>query len=231
MAAEGLYDDEEDAYFDPLLEGIASLPFPVRRRMFAINLAVKMARFDPLDPSLPPEAHADRLIARAQEIVEYLEAGDAADRRSQLAGMPYLDYLQTPEWQAKRASAVERAEGRCQLCNRPPTTCRFITEPTSAGVTSAMATCSRCARAAIGCSTTSLKASSPEARPGAAVELLYACLPPRSSGPPFSGHAGDTLAVPPACYWSESADLQRFRDGPGRSRTSARGFEVRRSIR
>lgn len=38
---------------------------------------------------------------------------DAYDTRT----MPYRDYLQTPEWQATRGSALRRAGYRCQLCN------------------------------------------------------------------------------------------------------------------
>ena len=32
--------------------------------------------------------------------------------------MPYAEYLQTPEWFAKRTAALRRAGYRCQLCNR-----------------------------------------------------------------------------------------------------------------
>lgn len=35
----------------------------------------------------------------------------------QLQTMPYVDYLQTPEWQAKREQALRLAEHRCQICN------------------------------------------------------------------------------------------------------------------
>ena len=31
--------------------------------------------------------------------------------------MPYQEYLQTPEWQARRKDALQRAEYRCQTCN------------------------------------------------------------------------------------------------------------------
>ena len=30
--------------------------------------------------------------------------------------MPYRSYLQTPEWQAKRGRALQRAGYRCQVC-------------------------------------------------------------------------------------------------------------------
>ena len=32
--------------------------------------------------------------------------------------MPYQQYLQTPEWFARRTAALRRAGYRCQLCNR-----------------------------------------------------------------------------------------------------------------
>jgi len=36
----------------------------------------------------------------------------------QLHSMPYDEYLRTHHWRATRASAIQRAEGRCQVCNR-----------------------------------------------------------------------------------------------------------------
>jgi 5-methylcytosine-specific restriction endonuclease McrA len=33
--------------------------------------------------------------------------------------MPYEQYLQTPEWHARRTEALRRALYRCQLCNSP----------------------------------------------------------------------------------------------------------------
>lgn len=39
------------------------------------------------------------------------------DRINELRTMPYEDYLQTPEWQDRRASALARAGERCQVCN------------------------------------------------------------------------------------------------------------------
>lgn len=41
-----------------------------------------------------------------------------AERGAELAAMPYPEYLQTPEWQARRQFALDRAEWRCQVCNR-----------------------------------------------------------------------------------------------------------------
>lgn len=46
-------------------------------------------------------------------------SNDQAIRRTaELRSMPYKDYLQTPEWRAKRAEMLERAGRRCQICNR-----------------------------------------------------------------------------------------------------------------
>ena len=42
-----------------------------------------------------------------------------ADRASELATMPYAEYLQTPEWRARAEAAKERAGWRCQVCNGP----------------------------------------------------------------------------------------------------------------
>ena len=38
-------------------------------------------------------------------------------RQRDLRKMPYLDYLQTPEWRMRRKGAFRRARYRCQLCN------------------------------------------------------------------------------------------------------------------
>ena len=37
-----------------------------------------------------------------------------------LKGARYRKYLETEEWKERRDEAVERAEGRCQLCNAGP---------------------------------------------------------------------------------------------------------------
>ena len=39
-------------------------------------------------------------------------AMNASDHRAR-----YADYLRSPHWQSTRAAAIERAGGRCQLCN------------------------------------------------------------------------------------------------------------------
>jgi hypothetical protein len=39
------------------------------------------------------------------------------ERERELRGMPYKQYLLTPEWQARRTAALERALYRCQVCN------------------------------------------------------------------------------------------------------------------
>jgi hypothetical protein len=43
--------------------------------------------------------------------------GWIAKRLRDLGGMPYADYLQTPEWKDVRRFALVRANGRCQACN------------------------------------------------------------------------------------------------------------------
>lgn len=48
--------------------------------------------------------------------------GDSVSSKSRekkrAARVNYHAYLQSPEWQAKRVLALDRAGGRCQLCNR-----------------------------------------------------------------------------------------------------------------
>lgn len=41
----------------------------------------------------------------------------ANNRLDELAAMRYADYLQTPEWQARRTRALRAAGYRCQVCN------------------------------------------------------------------------------------------------------------------
>ena len=38
-------------------------------------------------------------------------------RAYQLAMMPYSEYLQTPEWKARRAATIEYAGGSCMFCD------------------------------------------------------------------------------------------------------------------
>jgi hypothetical protein len=40
------------------------------------------------------------------------------DRGSELATMPYPEYLETLEWQARRKAMLAHADHRCQVCNR-----------------------------------------------------------------------------------------------------------------
>ena len=42
----------------------------------------------------------------------------SAERERELAAMPYREYLETPEWQARRKAALKQAGYRCQVCNR-----------------------------------------------------------------------------------------------------------------
>jgi len=39
------------------------------------------------------------------------------ERQSELKTMPYQQYLLTTEWSERRAEAIRKAGGRCQLCN------------------------------------------------------------------------------------------------------------------
>jgi len=39
------------------------------------------------------------------------------ERIAELRALPYLDYLKTQEWCARRAVKLKIAEYRCQLCN------------------------------------------------------------------------------------------------------------------
>jgi 5-methylcytosine-specific restriction endonuclease McrA len=57
---------------------------------------------------------SDLLTPFADKIEEQLRE---EERRWELRLMPYDEYLQTPEWQEKRAEARARADGRCQICN------------------------------------------------------------------------------------------------------------------
>lgn len=54
------------------------------------------------------------------ERAEHRAAAEAArdQRWHELRTMPYAEYLQTPEWQARRERMVKRSGYRCQLCNR-----------------------------------------------------------------------------------------------------------------
>ena len=49
------------------------------------------------------------------------ELAARARRRMELATMPYREYLQTPEWKARRASHLRSAGYRCQVCNAADT--------------------------------------------------------------------------------------------------------------
>lgn len=42
---------------------------------------------------------------------------EATARLQTLQGMPYAEFLKTPEWEETRAAALERAGHRCQVCN------------------------------------------------------------------------------------------------------------------
>ena len=42
-------------------------------------------------------------------------------RERELHTMPYQEYLQTPEWKARRQAALKRADRCCQVCNQDKT--------------------------------------------------------------------------------------------------------------
>ncbi len=39
-------------------------------------------------------------------------------RAAELLAMPHTEYLLTPEWRAKRAAAIDDADGRCEKCGK-----------------------------------------------------------------------------------------------------------------
>jgi len=53
-------------------------------------------------------------LATALGLDEFFQ--EAARRLEGLSALPYQEYLQTPEWKEMRATALERAGRRCQLC-------------------------------------------------------------------------------------------------------------------
>jgi len=57
-----------------------------------------------------------RETEKRREMYQELSVALAA-RRQELQEMPYREYLQTPEWRETRRQAIERAKGRCELCN------------------------------------------------------------------------------------------------------------------
>lgn len=53
------------------------------------------------------------------DAVLHARGKEAEQRRlSELASMPYAEYLRTPEWQERRARHIEHAGNACQVCNR-----------------------------------------------------------------------------------------------------------------
>lgn len=75
-----------------------------------------------LAETLPLGAVAVAFRATEEEL-EYIKAGpvyehEPVDEIDRLARMPYKAYLRSEHWQKVRADALERAEHRCQICNR-----------------------------------------------------------------------------------------------------------------
>lgn len=54
-----------------------------------------------------------------EALTEVLHRHPRCNRARVLARMTYREYLQTPEWQERRGEALMRAQGRCQVCNKP----------------------------------------------------------------------------------------------------------------
>lgn len=66
-----------------------------------------------------PCRNAERAVQTAAEAARQREAAARARQRvHELRTMPYLEYLQTPEWQERRKAALKRAGYSCQVCNR-----------------------------------------------------------------------------------------------------------------
>lgn len=63
----------------------------------------------------------DALLKREAVIARFHPAGALPILESvpsaTLRAMPYEEYLQTAHWRSIRDAALERAEGRCQICN------------------------------------------------------------------------------------------------------------------
>jgi hypothetical protein len=94
---------------------LASLPIDMQRRIAAVEIACKYVT---LRPRETPLADADELTREMWEVTEKIEVFLLKqERQYELGVMPYREYLQTPEWQAKRTEARERAGERCQVCN------------------------------------------------------------------------------------------------------------------
>ncbi len=107
-----MYFDPDE--LDPLEAEIATLPIEMQRRIFAFQTAAAYVtatwRLENRSVESIDEA-VEAIGAQARRIEAWL-------RKGELVSMPYPDYLQTPEWQARRAAALERAQHRCQVCNR-----------------------------------------------------------------------------------------------------------------
>jgi hypothetical protein len=109
-----MYYDPDD--LDPLEAEKASLPVAVQRRMVAIEAAMKA--MDMFASAAGPTDTAEDVLAMVFGFADHIEARIVERERPwELATMPYADYLQTPEWQAKRERARDRAGGRCQVCD------------------------------------------------------------------------------------------------------------------
>jgi hypothetical protein len=105
--------------------------------------AAEEAPIAPIRPSVHPQVNDEQLLAAvirlacdqvqpitaAKQIIALVgrrEGGPAdaviavsSERARELAAMPYREeYLESPEWQARRQIMLKRAGYRCQVCNR-----------------------------------------------------------------------------------------------------------------
>lgn len=86
----------------------------MQRRLLAFELAATLLAPRPRSPKKSVEEIKAQLFEFSAFVESYLLE---KEREFELTTMPYSAYLQTPEWQARRAEALERARHRCQVCN------------------------------------------------------------------------------------------------------------------
>jgi hypothetical protein len=63
------------------------------------------------------EQALERVGRLAQDIGLEQFLDDAAATVVRLSGLPYNEYVKTPEWEQVKSLALERARHRCQVCN------------------------------------------------------------------------------------------------------------------
>jgi len=93
-----------------LMTNLAELPEAARRRAWAVRQASQHLSL--MRPRWSWEEAEGEVMALAEEILDFSCGG----RQARLEAMSYSEYLQTPEWDAKRRAAYRKAGYRCQLC-------------------------------------------------------------------------------------------------------------------